>query len=165
MNRASGWSTSRGDSCPTTAQSSRCSTTILFKAEQLPSKQQASEEHLLWPLGVLIKTKCISSSLISLLFPRWVRGEHFRYKFSQPGSSSAAQGKWWLRKRIGAYFPPVNLEGLRGYFQSRNWPHPLTHPNRTWEEISVVLQRWRKGHMGQNSRLGDKLACKTLFPS
>uniref|UniRef100_A0A673AM87 Lipase maturation factor n=1 Tax=Sphaeramia orbicularis TaxID=375764 RepID=A0A673AM87_9TELE len=56
--------------------------------------------------------------------PRWVRGEHFRYKFSQPGSSSAAQGKWWLRKRIGAYFPPVDLEGLRGYFQSRNWPHP-----------------------------------------
>uniref|UniRef100_A0A3Q3EZ38 Lipase maturation factor n=1 Tax=Kryptolebias marmoratus TaxID=37003 RepID=A0A3Q3EZ38_KRYMA len=56
--------------------------------------------------------------------PRWVRGEHFRYKFSQPGSASAAQGKWWIRKRIGAYFPPVDLEGLRGYFQSRNWPHP-----------------------------------------
>ncbi|XP_024858845.1 lipase maturation factor 1 isoform X3 [Kryptolebias marmoratus] len=57
-------------------------------------------------------------------FGRWVRGEHFRYKFSQPGSASAAQGKWWIRKRIGAYFPPVDLEGLRGYFQSRNWPHP-----------------------------------------
>ncbi|KAM4623842.1 lipase maturation factor 1 isoform 2-T2 [Polymixia lowei] len=56
--------------------------------------------------------------------PRWVRGEHFRYKFSSPGSASAAQGKWWLRKRIGAYFPPVDLEGLRGYFKSRNWPHP-----------------------------------------
>uniref|UniRef100_A0A3Q1HL37 Lipase maturation factor n=1 Tax=Acanthochromis polyacanthus TaxID=80966 RepID=A0A3Q1HL37_9TELE len=56
--------------------------------------------------------------------PRWVRGEHFRYKFSQPGSASAAQGKWWLRKRIGPYFPAVDLEGLRGYFQSRNWPHP-----------------------------------------
>uniref|UniRef100_A0A3Q3MKL7 Lipase maturation factor n=1 Tax=Labrus bergylta TaxID=56723 RepID=A0A3Q3MKL7_9LABR len=62
--------------------------------------------------------------------PRWVRGEHFRYKFSQPGSSSAAQGKWWLRKRIGAYFPPVDLEGLRGYFQSRNWPHPHIPPNK-----------------------------------
>ncbi|XP_015239114.1 PREDICTED: lipase maturation factor 1 [Cyprinodon variegatus] len=56
--------------------------------------------------------------------PRWVRGEHFRYKFTQPGSASAAQGKWWLRKRIGAYFPAVDLEGLRGFFQSRNWPHP-----------------------------------------
>ncbi|XP_068161515.1 lipase maturation factor 1 [Antennarius striatus] len=63
--------------------------------------------------------------------PRWVRGEHFRYRFSQPGSSSAAQGKWWLRKRIGPYFPPVDLEGLRGYFQSRNWPHPHIPPHRT----------------------------------
>ncbi|XP_022598648.1 lipase maturation factor 1 [Seriola dumerili] len=62
--------------------------------------------------------------------PRWVRGEHFKYKFSQPGTASAAQGKWWLRKRIGAYFPPVDLEGLRGYFQSRNWPHPHIPPNR-----------------------------------
>ncbi|XP_047466015.1 lipase maturation factor 1 [Mugil cephalus] len=62
--------------------------------------------------------------------PRWVRGEHFIYKFTQPGSSSAAQGKWWVRKRIGAYFPPVDLEGLRGYFQSRNWPHPHIPRNR-----------------------------------
>ncbi|XP_024120221.1 lipase maturation factor 1 [Oryzias melastigma] len=56
--------------------------------------------------------------------PRWVRGEHFIYRFSRPGSASAAQGKWWVRKRIGAYFPPVDLVGLRSYFQSRNWPHP-----------------------------------------
>ncbi|XP_026206704.1 lipase maturation factor 1 [Anabas testudineus] len=62
--------------------------------------------------------------------PRWVRGEHFKYKYSQPGSTSAAQGKWWLRKRIGPYFPPVDLEGLRGYFQSRNWPHPHIPPNK-----------------------------------
>ncbi|XP_062299097.1 lipase maturation factor 1 isoform X1 [Scomber scombrus] len=62
--------------------------------------------------------------------PRWVRGEHFRYKFSKPGTDSAAQGKWWLRKRIGAYFPPLDLEGLRGYFQSRNWPHPLIRRKR-----------------------------------
>lgn len=39
MSRASGWSTLRGVSCPTTAQSSRCSTTILLKAEQLPGKR------------------------------------------------------------------------------------------------------------------------------
>ncbi|XP_058477806.1 lipase maturation factor 1 [Solea solea] len=62
--------------------------------------------------------------------PRWVRGEHFRYKFSVPGSASAVQGKWWLRKRIGPYFPAVDLEALRGYFQSRNWPHPHLPRNR-----------------------------------
>uniref|UniRef100_A0AAY4DA62 Lipase maturation factor n=1 Tax=Denticeps clupeoides TaxID=299321 RepID=A0AAY4DA62_9TELE len=56
--------------------------------------------------------------------PRWIRGEHYKYKFTVPGGPGAAQGKWWVRKRIGSYFPAVNLTSLRGYFQSRNWPHP-----------------------------------------
>ncbi|XP_027145401.1 lipase maturation factor 1 isoform X3 [Larimichthys crocea] len=86
-----------------------------------------------WVIHIAGRLLSNDSTVLSLLdhnpfqgreIPRWVRGEHFRYKFSQPGSSSAAQGKWWLRKRIGAYFPPVDLEGLRGYFKSRNWPHP-----------------------------------------
>ncbi|KAM6964138.1 LOW QUALITY PROTEIN: lipase maturation factor 1 [Tautogolabrus adspersus] len=92
-----------------------------------------------WVIHIAGRLLSNDSAVLSLLdhnpfqgreTPRWVRGEHFRYKFSQPGSSSAAQGKWWLRKRIGAYFPPVDLEGLRGYFQSRNWPHPLIPPNK-----------------------------------
>ncbi|RXM31447.1 hypothetical protein EOD39_6973 [Acipenser ruthenus] len=56
--------------------------------------------------------------------PRWVRGEHFRYKFSAPGGNHAAEGKWWIRRRIGPYFPPVNSSGLRKYFEARDWPHP-----------------------------------------
>lgn len=55
---------------------------------------------------------------------RWVRGEHYRYKFSRPGGRHAAEGKWWVRKRIGAYFPPLSLEELRPYFRDRGWPLP-----------------------------------------
>uniref|UniRef100_A0A3Q3JV49 Lipase maturation factor n=1 Tax=Monopterus albus TaxID=43700 RepID=A0A3Q3JV49_MONAL len=93
-----------------------------------------------WVIHIAGRLLANDSTVLSLLNhnpfqgrdpPRWVRGEHFRYKFSQPGSASAAQGKWWLRKRIGAYFPPVDLEGLRGYFQSRNWPHPHIPPSRS----------------------------------
>lgn len=92
-----------------------------------------------WVIHIAGRLLSNDSTVLSLLdhnpfqgreTPRWVRGEHFKYKFSQPGSASAKQGKWWLRKRIGAYFPPVDLEGLRGYFQSRNWPHPHIPPNR-----------------------------------
>ncbi|KAM3662114.1 lipase maturation factor 1 [Ammospiza maritima maritima] len=57
--------------------------------------------------------------------PRWIRGEHFRYKFSQPGGKHARDGKWWIRKRIGPYFPPVNLQGLRKFFEDRSWPYPV----------------------------------------
>ncbi|KAM4697488.1 lipase maturation factor 1 [Rhinophrynus dorsalis] len=56
--------------------------------------------------------------------PRWIRGEHFRYKFSRPWGTHASSGKWWIRKRIGPYFPPVNLSGLKKFFQSRSWPLP-----------------------------------------
>ncbi|XP_038677060.1 lipase maturation factor 1 isoform X3 [Scyliorhinus canicula] len=54
--------------------------------------------------------------------PRWIRGEHYRYKFSKPGGNHAAEGKWWIRKRIGTYFPPVNVKGLKKYFKERDWP-------------------------------------------
>ncbi|XP_015149917.4 lipase maturation factor 1 isoform X3 [Gallus gallus] len=57
--------------------------------------------------------------------PRWIRGEHFKYKFSKPGGAHAAEGKWWIRKRIGPYFPPVNLQGLRKFYEDRNWPYPV----------------------------------------
>ncbi|XP_029803548.1 lipase maturation factor 1 isoform X2 [Suricata suricatta] len=56
--------------------------------------------------------------------PRWVRGEHYRYKFSRLGGQHAAAGRWWVRKRIGPYFPPVSLRDLEGYFRSRGWPLP-----------------------------------------
>ncbi|XP_074455180.1 lipase maturation factor 1 isoform X5 [Larus michahellis] len=57
--------------------------------------------------------------------PRWIRGEHFKYKFSQPGGKHARDGKWWIRKRIGPYFPPVNLQGLKKFYEDRNWPYPV----------------------------------------
>lgn len=56
--------------------------------------------------------------------PRWVRGEHYRYKFSRPGGRHAAEGKWWIRKRIGPYFPPLRLRDLKPYFQAQEWPYP-----------------------------------------
>ncbi|XP_071976049.1 lipase maturation factor 1 isoform X2 [Engystomops pustulosus] len=56
--------------------------------------------------------------------PRWIRGEHFRYKFSRIWGKHSSEGKWWIRKRMAPYFPPVNLEGLKKYFQSRSWPLP-----------------------------------------
>ncbi|KAK7796059.1 hypothetical protein U0070_019810 [Myodes glareolus] len=61
--------------------------------------------------------------------PRWIRGEHYRYRFSLPSGLHAAQGKWWIRKRIGPYFPPLHLEDLKEYFRTREWPLPKPHPD------------------------------------
>ncbi|XP_035389707.1 lipase maturation factor 1 isoform X2 [Electrophorus electricus] len=90
-------------------------------------------EHNEWVIQIAGRLLANDSTVLSLMAhnpfqsrekPRWVRGEHFRYKFTKPGRATAAQGKWWVRKRIGPYFPPVNLEGLRSYFRSRNWHQP-----------------------------------------
>ncbi|KAM4631566.1 lipase maturation factor 1 [Discoglossus pictus] len=86
-----------------------------------------------WIIHLAGKLLANDSSAISLMAfnpfqekgpPRWVRGEHFRYKFSRPWGTHASEGKWWIRKRIGPYFPPVNLHGLRKFFKSRSWPLP-----------------------------------------
>ncbi|XP_049989368.1 lipase maturation factor 1 [Alexandromys fortis] len=61
--------------------------------------------------------------------PRWIRGEHYRYRFSLPSGQHAAQGKWWIRKRIGPYFPPLHLEDLKDFFRTREWPLPKPHPD------------------------------------
>ncbi|EHH60030.1 hypothetical protein EGM_11299, partial [Macaca fascicularis] len=83
-------------------------------------------EHNDWILHLAGKLLASDAEALSLLAhnpfasrppPRWVRGEHYRYKFSRPGGRHAAEGKWWVRKRIGAYFPPLSLEELRPYFR------------------------------------------------
>ncbi|KAL0617201.1 Lipase maturation factor 1 [Plecturocebus cupreus] len=90
-------------------------------------------EHNEWILHLAGKLLASDAEALSLLAnnpfagrppPRWVRGEHYRYKFSRPGGSHATQGRWWVRKRIGAYFPPLGLEELRPYFRDRGWPLP-----------------------------------------
>ncbi|XP_007955683.1 lipase maturation factor 1 [Orycteropus afer afer] len=93
---------------------------------------QTYEQHE-WILHLAGKLLANDAQVLSLLAhnpfsgaepPRWVRAEHYRYKFSLPGGQHATEGKWWVRKRIGPYFPPLRLQDLKGYFEAREWPHP-----------------------------------------
>lgn len=90
-------------------------------------------EHNEWVLHLAGKLLAGDAEALSLLAhspftgrepPRWIRGEHYRYKFSRPRGRHAAEGAWWVRRRIGPYFPALRLEDLRGYFQARGWPLP-----------------------------------------
>ncbi|XP_037670514.1 lipase maturation factor 1 isoform X2 [Choloepus didactylus] len=90
-------------------------------------------EHHEWIIHLAGKLLANDAETLSLLAlnpfenrapPRWLRAEHYRYKFSRPGGEHAAAGRWWIRKRLGPYFPPVSLQGLRGYFRAREWPLP-----------------------------------------
>ncbi|XP_039205695.1 lipase maturation factor 1 isoform X2 [Crotalus tigris] len=83
--------------------------------------------------------------------PKWVRGEHFRYKFSRPGGQHAQQQKWWIRKRLGPYFPPINLPGLKKFFKARNWPEPK--------------QTQPLGKRGSSQQGPESIACKRQLKS
>lgn len=56
--------------------------------------------------------------------PTYIRAEHYKYKYTPLGSNSAQAGKWWKRKRIGSYLPPVNMKMLEGYLKSRGFSVP-----------------------------------------
>nr|XP_036861532.1 lipase maturation factor 1 isoform X2 [Manis javanica] len=90
-------------------------------------------EHNEWVIHLAGRLLANDAQILSLLAlnpfegrdpPRWVRGEHYRYKFSRPGGRHAAEGKWWIRKRIGPYFPPLRLRDLKPYFRAQEWHYP-----------------------------------------
>lgn len=55
---------------------------------------------------------------------RFVRAEHYRYKYAKIGSPEARNGQWWTRKKIGVYLPPVSLNVLQETIVSMGWPIP-----------------------------------------
>ena len=50
--------------------------------------------------------------------PRWIRIEHYRYRFTDWGEAG-----WWKRERIGSYMRAVSLDDptLLGIVAQRNW--------------------------------------------
>ena len=72
--------------------------------------------------------------------PRFIRAKHYKVKrnirlfgfvlhfekylqyiFTRVGSKAAKKGRWWSRKVLGEYVPPVNLEMLRPVYQQFGW--------------------------------------------
>ncbi|EPY90067.1 lipase maturation factor 1 [Camelus ferus] len=95
-------------------------------------------EHNEWIIHLAGKLLTNDAQALSLLAfnpfagrapPRWVRAEHYRYKFSRPGGRHAAEGKWWIRKRLGPYFPPLSLQDLKGYFRPPRQQCPDVAPS------------------------------------
>ncbi|XP_077979831.1 lipase maturation factor 1-like [Glandiceps talaboti] len=56
--------------------------------------------------------------------PKYIRAEHYRYTYTKIGSKAAQEGKWWKRRRIGQYLPPVSLHSLASYLQRRGYGVP-----------------------------------------
>lgn len=53
--------------------------------------------------------------------PRYIRAEHYRYKYAPIGSPQAKAGQWWIRKRIGSYIYPVSRSSLEPLLKNFGW--------------------------------------------
>ena len=60
-----------------------------------------------------------------LILPsRYIRAEHYLYEFTKIGSKEAKSGQWWTRKRIGEYFPVIDLQSVAAYLKENGWEVP-----------------------------------------
>ncbi|XP_078686575.1 lipase maturation factor 1-like isoform X1 [Branchiostoma floridae x Branchiostoma belcheri] len=56
--------------------------------------------------------------------PRFIRAEHYKYSYTKIGSNAAKEGKWWKRRKMGEYLPPVSLGSLNQYIKQHGWNMP-----------------------------------------
>ena len=55
--------------------------------------------------------------------PVYIRGVLYRYKFASSSITDNSPANWWVRERVGQYFPPISKksEALIGYLRTRGW--------------------------------------------
>lgn len=56
--------------------------------------------------------------------PKFVRAQHYLYKYTKIGSEEAKKGQWWTRQLRGSYLPAVSLESLYDYMTQQSWDLP-----------------------------------------
>ncbi|KAK3095743.1 hypothetical protein FSP39_018435 [Pinctada imbricata] len=62
--------------------------------------------------------------------PRFIRAEHYRYRYTKIGSKDAAKGQWWKRRRIGNYLPPISLDSIKDYMKHMDYEMPRPKKRR-----------------------------------
>ncbi|XP_041370268.1 lipase maturation factor 1-like isoform X2 [Gigantopelta aegis] len=56
--------------------------------------------------------------------PKFIRVEHYSYKFTKLGSKEAAAGIWWKRKYLKNYLPPISLKTIKPFMREMGWKLP-----------------------------------------
>lgn len=65
-----------------------------------------------------------------------------RLPASPGGSGESTSSALLAVKRIGAFFPVVDLATLGGYLESRNWPHPDLLTYCMTNHTDIFNERW-----------------------
>lgn len=100
---------------------------------------------------LLVNDKNVSKIMLKNPFmnrepPRYIRAEHYRYRYAPVGSSQAKAGQWWIRSRVGSYMYPVSLSSLKPLLKNFGWeiPSMWSEPCTTdeWYFVSPSVREW-----------------------
>lgn len=92
-----------------------------------------SYQHNPWLIHLAVKLLANDEEAVSLIAdnpfegrepPKFIRAEHYRYRYTKIGSSEAAKGAWWKRTYIGNYMPPISLESVKPILRQMGWKTP-----------------------------------------
>ncbi|XP_063434753.1 lipase maturation factor 1-like [Mytilus trossulus] len=56
--------------------------------------------------------------------PRFIRAEHYRYRYTKINSKEAKAGKWWKRTKVGSYLPPISLDSVKDFMKQMDYTMP-----------------------------------------
>ncbi|KAL4231529.1 Lipase maturation factor 1 [Mactra antiquata] len=62
--------------------------------------------------------------------PQYVRVQHYNYKYTKIGSVDAMSGRWWKRRLIGDYMPPISLDSIKDIMKQMNIDMPRIKKGR-----------------------------------
>ncbi|XP_062611448.1 lipase maturation factor 1-like [Saccostrea cucullata] len=62
--------------------------------------------------------------------PKYIRVEHYRYVFTKIGSKDAKLGRWWKRRHIGNYLPPISLDSVKEFMKNMDYEYPRIRRRR-----------------------------------
>lgn len=90
-------------------------------------------QHNPWLVHLAVKLLINDDDAVSLIAhnpfqgrepPKYIRAEHYRYRYTKIHSSDAANGAWWRRSHLGNYMPPLSIESARSLVRQMGWKMP-----------------------------------------
>lgn len=63
-------------------------------------------------------------------FFSYLRVQHYSYKYTKIGSKDAIAGRWWKRRLIGQYMPPISLESIKDIMKNMQIDMPRVKKGR-----------------------------------
>ncbi|XP_025095133.1 lipase maturation factor 1-like isoform X2 [Pomacea canaliculata] len=91
-----------------------------------------------WLVHLAIKLLANDEDAVSLIAynpfagkqpPKFIRAEHYKYRYTKLGTNETVGGAWWKRKYIKNYLPPLSMQSAKPILEQMGWKKPKIKQN------------------------------------